>query len=66
MTTRVEAAASRGLDAVPRAEPHFRRKRSDVAAPTSRRSFMRYLALCTDYDGTIANHGVVDEPTIDA
>ena len=27
---------------------------------------MRYLALCTDYDGTIARHGVVDEPTIDA
>lgn len=27
---------------------------------------MRYLALCTDYDGTIATHGIVDEPTIDA
>jgi len=27
---------------------------------------MRYLALCTDYDGTIATHGVVDEPTIAA
>ena len=27
---------------------------------------MRYLALCTDYDGTIANRGSVDEPTIDA
>jgi hydroxymethylpyrimidine pyrophosphatase-like HAD family hydrolase len=27
---------------------------------------MRYLALCTDYDGTIARHGVVDETTIDA
>lgn len=27
---------------------------------------MRYLALCTDYDGTIARHGIVDEPTIDA
>lgn len=27
---------------------------------------MRYLALCTDYDGTIATHGGVDEPTIDA
>jgi HAD superfamily hydrolase (TIGR01484 family) len=27
---------------------------------------MRYLALCTDYDGTIAHHGVVDEPTIAA
>ena len=27
---------------------------------------MRYLALCTDYDGTIATHGSVDEPTIDA
>lgn len=27
---------------------------------------MRYLALCTDYDGTIATHGTVDEPTIDA
>lgn len=25
---------------------------------------MRYLALCTDYDGTIATHGGVDEPTI--
>src|SRR6185436_15589260 len=27
---------------------------------------MRYLALCTDYDGTIATHGVVDEPTLAA
>jgi HAD superfamily hydrolase (TIGR01484 family) len=27
---------------------------------------MRYLALCCDYDGTIAHHGRVDEPTIDA
>lgn len=27
---------------------------------------MRYLVLCTDYDGTIAHHGVVDEPTLDA
>jgi hypothetical protein len=27
---------------------------------------MRYLALCTDYDGTIAHHGRVDEPTIAA
>src|SRR6188768_706666 len=27
---------------------------------------MRYLALCTDYDGTVAHHGHVDEPTIDA
>src|SRR5688572_29206586 len=27
---------------------------------------MRFLALCTDYDGTIAHHGRVDEPTIDA
>ena len=27
---------------------------------------MRYLALATDYDGTIAGEGVVDEPTIDA
>ncbi|HEY0682580.1 MAG TPA: HAD-IIB family hydrolase [Steroidobacter sp.] len=27
---------------------------------------MRYLALCTDYDGTIARHGVVDDLTIDA
>jgi hydroxymethylpyrimidine pyrophosphatase-like HAD family hydrolase len=27
---------------------------------------MRYLALCTDYDGTIAHHGAVDAPTIDA
>lgn len=25
---------------------------------------MRYLALCCDYDGTIAHHGVVDEATI--
>ena len=24
---------------------------------------MRYLALCCDYDGTIAHHGRVDEPT---
>jgi len=27
---------------------------------------MRYLALCTDYDGTIATHGGVDERTIEA
>src|SRR6187200_236020 len=27
---------------------------------------MRYLALCTDYDGTIAHHGLVDKPTIAA
>src|SRR5262245_15679781 len=27
---------------------------------------MRYLALATDYDGTIAHHGRVDEPTLDA
>jgi HAD superfamily hydrolase (TIGR01484 family) len=27
---------------------------------------MRYLALCTDYDGTIAHHGKVDAPTIAA
>ncbi|HET9513049.1 MAG TPA: HAD hydrolase family protein, partial [Gemmatimonadales bacterium] len=25
---------------------------------------MRYLALCCDYDGTIAHHGVVDPHTI--
>lgn len=27
---------------------------------------MRYLALCTDYDGTIAHHGRVDDETIAA
>ncbi len=27
---------------------------------------MRYLALCTDYDGTIAHHGRVDDVTIEA
>src|SRR5688572_14103528 len=27
---------------------------------------MRFLALATDYDGTIAHDGVVDEPTIAA
>jgi HAD superfamily hydrolase (TIGR01484 family) len=27
---------------------------------------MRFLSLCTDYDGTIAHHGRVDAPTIDA
>src|SRR4029453_9796787 len=27
---------------------------------------MRYLALCTDYDGTIAHDGRVDAPTIAA
>lgn len=27
---------------------------------------MRYLALCTDYDGTLAHHGKVDDPTIAA
>ncbi|HEX7114402.1 MAG TPA: HAD-IIB family hydrolase [Steroidobacter sp.] len=27
---------------------------------------MRYLALCCDYDGTLAQHGRVDEPTLAA
>jgi hydroxymethylpyrimidine pyrophosphatase-like HAD family hydrolase len=27
---------------------------------------MRFLALATDYDGTLAHHGVVDEPTLAA
>jgi HAD superfamily hydrolase (TIGR01484 family) len=27
---------------------------------------MRYLAFATDYDGTLAHHGVVDEPTLAA
>jgi HAD superfamily hydrolase (TIGR01484 family) len=27
---------------------------------------MRYLALATDYDGTVAHHGAIDEPTIAA
>jgi HAD superfamily hydrolase (TIGR01484 family) len=27
---------------------------------------MRYLALCCDYDGTIAHHGTVDAPTVAA
>src|SRR6266702_8516974 len=27
---------------------------------------MRYLAFATDYDGTLAHHGVVDGGTIDA
>ena len=27
---------------------------------------MRYLALCCDYDGSIAHHGHVDEPTLAA
>src|SRR6185503_4570191 len=27
---------------------------------------MQFLALATDYDGTIAKDGVVDEPTVDA
>lgn len=27
---------------------------------------MRYLALCCDYDGTLAHHGRVDEPTLAA
>jgi hydroxymethylpyrimidine pyrophosphatase-like HAD family hydrolase len=27
---------------------------------------MRYLALCTDYDGTLAHHGKLDKPTIAA
>jgi hydroxymethylpyrimidine pyrophosphatase-like HAD family hydrolase len=27
---------------------------------------MRYLALCTDYDGTLAHHGRLDKPTIAA
>ncbi len=27
---------------------------------------MTYLALATDYDGTLAHHGLVDRPTVDA
>ena len=27
---------------------------------------MRYHALATDYDGTLARHGEVDQPTLDA
>jgi hypothetical protein len=27
---------------------------------------MRFLALCCDYDGTIAHHGAVDDATLDA
>jgi HAD superfamily hydrolase (TIGR01484 family) len=27
---------------------------------------MRYLALCTDYDGTLAHHGQLDAPTLTA
>ncbi len=27
---------------------------------------MRYLVLCTDYDGTLAHHGRVDETTLAA
>ena len=27
---------------------------------------MHYVALATDYDGTIARHGEVDEPTLAA
>src|SRR5262245_29507401 len=27
---------------------------------------MRYQVLATDYDGTLAHHGSVDQPTIDA
>lgn len=27
---------------------------------------MRYVALATDYDGTLAHHGVVDGPTLEA
>src|SRR5512135_3237607 len=32
----------------------------------SKRLTMRYLALATDYDGTLAHHGHVDEPTLAA
>src|SRR5262245_6889376 len=39
---------------------HQHRPRSQETAP------MRYLALACDYDGTIAHHGHVDEPTIAA
>src|SRR4051812_4525728 len=31
-----------------------------------RGGLMRYLALATDYDGTIAHDGVVDDATLDA
>src|SRR5689334_24018437 len=31
-----------------------------------KRCSMRYLALATDYDGTLAHHGRVDEPTLAA
>jgi HAD superfamily hydrolase (TIGR01484 family) len=41
--------------------------RNDVvqASPVSGLN-MRYLALCCDYDGTLAHHGSLDEPTIAA
>ena len=37
-----------------------------AAAAQHRPSLMRYFALCCDYDGTIAHHGVVDDDTIAA
>jgi hypothetical protein len=36
------------------------------ACRRGRLACMRYLALCTDYDGTLAHHGVVDKYTIAA
>jgi HAD superfamily hydrolase (TIGR01484 family) len=37
-----------------------------VRAGRRQAAVMRYLALCTDYDGTIAHHGSVDKSTIAA
>ena len=40
--------------------------RTSARAAAGHAAPMRYLALCTDYDGTLAHHGRVDKPTITA
>jgi len=49
--------------------PTGQRSTDGLAAPVPRlhgKGVMRYAALACDYDGTIASHGVVDTPTVEA
>src|SRR5436190_20800535 len=39
---------------------------ASVLSKNSAEPLMQYLALATDYDGTIAHHGVVDPATLEA
>src|SRR5207247_92321 len=62
-----------GLPAARPADPHHPgdRRRAGAGAQCRQRlspqsGLMRYLAFATDYDGTLAHHGVVDGETVDA